>query len=238
MQLTITNGLLTLLQWPHFQMVMMLVGYALLMTAFIISHKRHEQTMAKVAIQYKKLFSQFDELDKSTQQLCNRLKEFNTSDRQNNYAINAHPSDVNKIAEQQIWQITSGSDNDLGSHTNWINWTDIMRLTADDESLALDLIAQLVNEIPKVTQALEQTHTLTYQHRGLIHQWLGLFRMTGIVRMSEKLEGIKNKLLNQTDQISLDDKECLIADLRDLLVEAFMLIKHNASVGHAAKKLA
>ena len=234
MQLDITNGLLTLLQWPHFQMVMMVTGYVLLMTAFIISHNNYKRTVNKFSHHYKKLYSNINKLDESTQELCTKLDEFNCLDQYHNYAIRGQSTDINKIAERQLWQVACHID----AEQTWINWTDLLRLTADDESLAFDLIAQLVNEIPKITHTLEQIHTLTFNHRALIHQWLGLFRMTGVVRMSERLEAIKARLLQPSDQISTDDQECLIADLRDLLVESFMLIKHNSSTGYRVKKLA
>ena len=238
MQNNIVTGLLAVLNWPYFQVVMLMTGYLMLALAFILYSKNQRASLALMNQQYQEVNAQSQRYKEMLSELVvsiHRIEEVYLSRQpySNNHVIeddNSSPLNAsNKIAEQH-W-----------THTNkqrWISWRHLMRLTGGDESLAYDLLAQLVNEIPKVTQVLDHLPTLTYKDRDKVHQWLGLFRMTGVERMSSTVESIQSKLKSKDDQISVDEKECFIADLRDLLVDSLMLIKQKATADYVVKKIA
>ena len=224
MQIQLLQGLSSIINWPHFQPVMFTIGYLLLLAAFILNRNRHHQQMQLLVQHNDDLKEQLTDSRKRCDQLLHHISTQATPPETSHYSTTVKPRHCDSIAEQQ--PITTCAAD--GRTEPWVKWHDLLCITAGDEALACDLLNQLLNVLPKVIRELDQTSILTHHHRQLIHQWLGLFRMTGLKRMSSRLEELKNILNDETAQINSRDKACLVSDLGELLLESFMLLKQQS----------
>ena len=224
MQIQLLQGLSSIINWPHFQPVMFTIGYLLLLAAFILNRNRHHQQLHLLVQHNDDLKEQLTDSRKRCDQLLQHISTQATPPQTSHYSTTVQQRHCDSIAEQQPLT-TRAAD---GPTDPWVKWHDLLCITAGDEALACDLLNQLLNVLPKVIRELDQIATLTHHHRQLIHQWLGLFRMTGLKRMSSRLEEMKNILNDETDQITSRDKACLVSDLRELLLESFMLFKQKS----------
>ena len=200
------NHIISNHNWHNWGSLSLIIACVIMLLAYLIRDRyltrcidQHTKELARLKVMNQQLSEQVELYNSGYQELPEYLTDNNHRD---------HVSDVATIGKISCW-------------------SSLLRISAGDKHIAVDLAKLLVNEIPAIIHHLEQMSTVMEAERELLHQWQGLFRCCGQLALADQFS--LNQLCNTSGDYRIlpIQKDRLISELRQVLVETFNVLRQR-----------